>query len=672
MQCTASVTTTVGGGAGSFTVTTTADNGPGSLRQAILDANAAAGADVIEFALPANPTPPTVIDLVTDLDTISGIVEIDGPGSGLVTVVSPTTALSFSAAASGSEVSGLRLATDTALVSNGISTLGAALTVDDVIAQGFSGAGVTSVDGSLTISNSVLSFNGGVGVALLVGVVGTSLTLTDVETNSNFMGVAVQGAVATGTINIDGLTAAQNATIGVSVASSGGSDVYVLNSALSQNDVGAYFTLVGGGVDIVNTDAFDNDTSGYGFTLTDADAFFNGSDTYDNGLVSPSGGGGAGLTLDNSSFVSYGSTFTGNAAALGGGLYFGSLQDLAQVTIDDSAISGNVSLGQGGGIYVGTVGGTLTAVSSFVIESSVLSGNTAESGGGGLYVDSFGNGVGAELNMQIQDSTVDGNTTTDGDGGGVLIDEVSHDALANNIFVVERSTISNNRAPGGAGGGVSLAKPSVSGGLAYVQFTNSTLSGNSAATAGALSLEGPDIVDELGVSVTNSTFLGNSSGVEVLDDATSLFIANSIVANNGSLDLEMSAANPSFFFHSNIRRPEATIAALVAAGTGVQVGVDPQVGPLADNGGPTLTHLPQPGSPVFDAGDPSFVAGTMTDQRGEARIITRLDLGAVESPFLLPATGATISPWLIGGAVTLLLAGVVILVIARSRTHTGR
>jgi hypothetical protein len=35
-----------------FTVTTDADAGPGSLRQAILDANAAAGADDIHFALP--------------------------------------------------------------------------------------------------------------------------------------------------------------------------------------------------------------------------------------------------------------------------------------------------------------------------------------------------------------------------------------------------------------------------------------------------------------------------------------------------------------------------------------------------------------------------------------------------------------------------------------------
>jgi len=40
-----------GSEAATFTVTTTADAGAGSLRQAILDANGAAGADTIQFAL---------------------------------------------------------------------------------------------------------------------------------------------------------------------------------------------------------------------------------------------------------------------------------------------------------------------------------------------------------------------------------------------------------------------------------------------------------------------------------------------------------------------------------------------------------------------------------------------------------------------------------------------
>ncbi len=46
-----------------------------------------------------------------------------------------------------------------------------------------------------------------------------------------------------------------------------------------------------------------------------------------------------------------------------------------------------------------------------------------------------------------------------------------------------------------------------------------------------------------------------------------------------------------------------------------QFGVDPQLGPLADNGGPTLTMLPAPTSPALDQGSSELT----TDLRGLAR-----------------------------------------------------
>src|SRR6202011_732248 len=53
----AAAATLVGAGqanAGTFAVTSLADSGPGSLRQAILDANASPGADVIQFNIPSS------------------------------------------------------------------------------------------------------------------------------------------------------------------------------------------------------------------------------------------------------------------------------------------------------------------------------------------------------------------------------------------------------------------------------------------------------------------------------------------------------------------------------------------------------------------------------------------------------------------------------------------
>jgi hypothetical protein len=56
---------------------------------------------------------------------------------------------------------------------------------------------------------------------------------------------------------------------------------------------------------------------------------------------------------------------------------------------------------------------------------------------------------------------------------------------------------------------------------------------------------------------------------------------------------------------------------------------DPKLGPLADNGGPTLTHLPLPGSPLIDGGQ--CIVGLTTDQRGVARPQGgACDVGAVE------------------------------------------
>ena len=59
-----------------FTVTTTADDGAGSLRQAILDANANAGADAIHFDVPGSGV--RTITLGSDLPMITDLVVIDG------------------------------------------------------------------------------------------------------------------------------------------------------------------------------------------------------------------------------------------------------------------------------------------------------------------------------------------------------------------------------------------------------------------------------------------------------------------------------------------------------------------------------------------------------------------------------------------------------------------
>ncbi len=75
--------------AAAYTVDTTADSGMGSLRQAILDANANVGADVIDFAI---GTCPCTITLLTVLPTITDTVEINGYTEGGAAANSDATA----------------------------------------------------------------------------------------------------------------------------------------------------------------------------------------------------------------------------------------------------------------------------------------------------------------------------------------------------------------------------------------------------------------------------------------------------------------------------------------------------------------------------------------------------------------------------------------------------
>ncbi len=78
---------------------------------------------------------------------------------------------------------------------------------------------------------------------------------------------------------------------------------------------------------------------------------------------------------------------------------------------------------------------------------------------------------------------------------------------------------------------------------------------------------------------------------------------------------------------------------------------DPKLGPLANNGGPTLTLALLPGSPAIDAGDTA--AAPLTDQRGVPRPYGQAaDIGAFE--YWLSAK-ALASP---GGGVDILAAGI--------------
>ncbi len=259
----------------------------------------------------------------------------------------------------------------------------------------------------------------------------------------------------------------------------------------------------------------------------------------------------------------------------------------ANVTISGVTIrNGNADGRPGGGIH-NTARLTLIDV--------VIIGNSAADGAG-VHNDS-----GATL--VLIDSTISGNTAG-ASGGGIYNDDGSEVTLIN-------TTVSGNAA-GASGGGIWNS--------GRADLRNATISANSAAgSGGGIHGGGP-------VRVGNSIVAGNTAG-------------------QGGPDCSGGLASAGY----NLVQ-QASGCTITGATTGNIIGRDPELGPLAANGGVTPTHALLAGSPAIDAGNPatpgdSASACELFDQRGVARPLgPGCDIGAFEAPQADLALGAGHSP----------------------------
>ena len=322
------------------------------------------------------------------------------------------------------------------------------------------------------------------------------------------------------------------------------------------------------------------------------------------GIFTILGGGAVVVTLT-------GVTLTGGSAGTGGGVdAFG----VPTVTVADAVITGNAA-SDGGGIAVDGLG----AGPSLIVQRSLITGNTAASGGGGIHVNQ-GNAV------ILEDSTISGNTAPAGggvygrdDGGGPP-----------GTFAIRGTTISANMAAGGGG----LYLDDLFG--ITVTIENSTISGNTASSEGG----GIDSVGALtALTITHSTVTLNaangSAGGGIFREPAlqpGLTLRNTIVSGNlnaNSPDIGAGQVDVNF---SAVGSPQGWTPS-GTSGNNLPFGTNLMLGPLQNNGGPTLTHEPGPNAPPVNAGDPAFVPPPSFDQRGTgfARVIGgRIDIGAVE------------------------------------------
>lgn len=342
-----------------------------------------------------------------------------------------------------------------------------------------------------------------------------------------------------------------------------------------------------------------------------------------------------------------------DASGIPGGDRIIEIQDINAAAISGITFTGGSLLGDGGGAI-------LSNAVTLEMDNVRLTDNQAGTGGA-LIV-----GAGAAL---ISNSTIDGNRATD--CGGLLV--------ASSSAGISHSTISGNEALDGEGGGICSA--------GALFLTNSTISGNTSVDDGggiivAFSGGSSGLKGAYNVTIALNDSGGSGGGIAGLvspqggGDPFPIRVFNSIIARNTAAVAGNDCANGNYpsggFNLIGQIGPNDNCTDFVDGVNGDQVGtdtapIDPLIGPLADNGGPTQTHALLVGSPAIDRGNPdgceavdvaSFLDSDIAtfneltdDQRGEIRPVAVLDpnvpicdIGAYEFQIVPPTPTPTPTP----------------------------
>jgi hypothetical protein len=516
-----------------------------TLRAAIQEANANFGTDSISFSVTGT------INLTGQLPDIFGSLNINGPGSGLLTVRRDTGGnyRIFTSTQGDVEISGLT-------ITNGRTPDGVQGTGNNVAP---SGGGILQTSGSLR--------------------------LTDVAVTANTTGI-------------------------------GYSD---LSSGSSSGGFGGF----GGGIDVAGT-----------LTMTNCVVSNNTTGRGGDGGSPGSGGRGAGIFTEANAHVTLKNvTITGNVTGVGGGP------------------GSNTRSGDGGGIWSGGSGfqatATLDMTNVIITNNSTGTGVRFGGSGAGVFIIA---GTATLTNSVVANNHNGNGSTVNGSGGrGAGIYNFA-------TLIVSGSTISGNSTGDTASGSDNNLGGGVYNGF-ILTMINSTVSGNSNGVGPAF---GGGVFSGVNTTLNliNCTITGNtdSNSHPGLSTGGQVNIRNTIVAGNGP-----GGSGPDvdgYFFPGTINsQGHNLIGSTPLSGftaTGDQVGVDPKLGPLANNGGPTLTHALLLNSPALDAGDDCVTQAAhcgdanipqlTTDQRGFSRIAdgpdldstSTVDIGAYEKQAVFP------------------------------------
>ena len=397
--------------------------------------------------------------------------------------------------------------------------------------------------------------------------------------------------------------------------------------------------------------------------------------TVSNGFVPSGYGGGGAIAAYNGTLTINASTLTNNQSYGGSGGAISFIGGFQTLTITDSVISNNTAAVDGGGISFASYSGTLAITRSRVdgnrvnapfgqaqgggiaiftsstttITDSTISNNQAN---GVIFYGGSGGGLFTRGAVTLTGTTVSGNIVTGGDvtgaglvyggdafGGGASVEAGASLTLTN-------STVSGNQARGGDATTTQVNSLAVAGdaqgGAVYAPYggvtvRNSTVTLNNA-VAGTATASSGAAYQIAGVALGGGLFRGTSGTFSV----GSTIVAGNTVTGGSNPDVSgtfTSAGN-------NLIGDGTGSTGFTNGANGDLVGtaaspVDPLLGPLADNGGPTFTHALLAGSPAINAG--SNPLNLATDQRGGTFVRSNgaTDIGAFEVQPVVPPPPAS-------------------------------
>jgi CSLREA domain-containing protein len=466
--------------------------------------------------------------------------------------------------------------------------------------------GSAMLNGGQIFSNTANDNGGGVYVLLGSAILAGGQILSNTA-NDNGGGVYVyEGSTMLSGAEIRGNKANSGGGVHVDVGSAALSDGQILGNTAGQYGGGVY---VGDGSATLSGGQIHHNTAGYGggvyldkgrATLTGGEILSNTANN-DGGGVYIFGSAGA-FTQTGVSIIAY-NTATGN----GGGVYIAN----GSATSNAGQIHGNKAR-YGGGVYVYNTTAAFTQAND-----ATITHNTSTNNGGGLYV--------YQGSMTSSGGSICNNKA--GIGGGLYVHQGS--------VSLRGETICNNTAYYG-GGGVYQAN-------GMLTLVNVTLSGNEATSITPASEGGGLYVGNGTTVLTYNTIVNNTAadgGRGIHRTGGSVLLQDTIVAYNGITNCNP-GSGPGLTSNGYNLDSGATCG---FSAVGDQQNTDPLLGPLADNGGDTLTHALLDGSPAIDQG--TCVTGITTDQRGVSRPQgTTCDIGAFEfDPGTAPGTGVVYLP----------------------------